>query len=208
MKRATKTLGKHLPPLVLYKDDLLLVGKAMSQDGSEITVTTNQYEYDSIEELLANESDGLDELAIRRHSPYISVDFSSRPGVWVYASSDELAAKGIFADVLSILEPRVRRSHSVVKRIAQIGGWLGAIGGGALVGAGYFKEAAILWLLLPVDLAFSIAKHRSAIYRESRAQKKSFWARNSDQIAVALIAAFAGAGITLLLTRLLGNGGS
>ncbi len=206
MKRAKKTLGKHLPPVLFYKDDLILLTEALCQNGGEIKIKTDEYEYDDIDELFANEADNLTGLSISRQSPYVSVDFDNRLGLWLYAGDDDLMAKGIFADALSILEPRARSLHVVVKRIAQIAGWGGALGGGVLVGAGYYKEGLILFLLFLVDLLFSLSKHRSIVNRQLRAHKKSFWQRNSDQIIVALIGAFAGAVIALTLTHFLNNG--
>jgi hypothetical protein len=205
MKRAKKTLGKHLPPVLFYKDDLILLTEALSHNGGEINIKTDEYEYDDIEELFANEADSLTGLSMSRRRPYVSVDFDNRLGLWLYAD-DDLMAKGIFADALSILEPRARLFHVVLKRILQIGAWGGALGGGILIGAGHFKEGMILFLMPFVDLLFSLSKHRSIVNRQFRAHKKSFWQRNSDQIVVALIGAFAGAVIALSLTHFLSNG--
>lgn len=206
MKRASKTLGKHLPPVVLYKEDLVSIAESLTQSDGIIEIRTNDYEYENIDQLIDNVADDFSGLSIKRRNPYISVDIDSRSGVWVYASSDDLTSKGIFSDIVSILEPRVRRTNVVVGRVAKVAGWLGALGGGMLFGAGQYREALILFLLLPVDFMFMMAKHRSIINREHRANKKSFWARNADQIVVAIIGAFAGAVITILLMNIISNG--
>ncbi|MDO3381520.1 hypothetical protein [Gilvimarinus algae] len=206
MKRAKKTLEKHFPPVLFYKDDLMLLTEALSQNGGEINIKTDEYEYDDIGELFANEADSLTGLSMSRRSPYVSVEFDGRLGLWLYAGDDDLMAKGIFADALSILKPRARLFHVVLKRILQIGAWGGALGGGILIGAGHFKEGMILFLLPFFDLLFSLSKHRSIVNRQLRAHKKSFWQRNSDQIVVALIGAVAGAIIVLSLTHFLSNG--
>lgn len=208
MKRAKKTLAKHLPPVLFYKDDLILLTEALSQKEGEIKIKTDEYEYDDIEELFSNEADSLTGLSISRQSPYVSVVFDKRLGVQLYAGDDDLMAKGIFADALSILEPKARFAHVVVKRIAQIVGWGGALGGGALIGAGYFKEGMFLFLLFFFEILFSLSKNRSIVNRQLRAQKTSFWQRNSDQIVVAIIGAFAGAVIALTLTHFFNNGSS
>ena len=206
MKRASKTSGKLLPPVVLHKEDLASIAESLAQSNGLIEITTNDYEYESIDELVDNVADNLRGLSIKRTSPYISVDLDRWPGVWVYASSDDLVSKGIFSELLSILEPRVRRTYVVVSKIAKVAGWLGALGGGMLFGTGQYREALILLLLLPVEFIFMLVKHRNIINRSRRANKMSFWARNSDQVIVAIIGAFAGAIITIFLMSVISNG--
>lgn len=210
MKRAKKHLGEHLAPVIVYREDIELLVDKLSQkvgeNDGEVTLKTDEYEYENIEELLQNEADNLTGLSISRRKPYVSVYFDGRMGLWLYAEDDSLIAKGIFAEMTSVLKPNARKMHVAIKWISRVASWLGAIAGGVLIGAGNFKEAAFLFLLPIVSILFETSKHRSIIYRYSRAQKMSFWKRNSDQIVVALIGAFAGAAIAIAFTYLLSNG--
>jgi hypothetical protein len=114
-----------------------------------------------------------------------------------------LLSKAIFFELQSLLESKRRRSHLVVAKLTKIMGWLGALGGGAFATVGNWTAAFLFWMLIPLDIIFSFAKHRSSISKELLAQRKSFWQRNSDQIVVALIGAIAGAVIAFIITMLL-----
>lgn len=205
MKRLNTSLGIHLPPVTLFREDIATIAETLTQNDGKLFLKTEKYEYDSLDELLSNQEDTLFKLSLRRDQPHISVDFDGSIGVWIYASNDDLFSKAIFFELKSLLESKRRGSHFVVAKITKVMGWLGALGGGAFAVAGDWTSAALLWMLIPLDIIFSFAKHRSGISTELMAQRKTFWQRNSDHIVVALIGAIAGAVITFIITALLPN---
>jgi hypothetical protein len=203
MKRLNTSLVIHLPPVSLFREDIVKIAETLTQNDGKLRLKTEKFEYDSLEELFSNQEDTLFKLSLARDEPHISVEFDGSIGVLIYSSRDDLLSKAIFFELQSLLEAKRRWSHLAVAKITKISGWLGALGGGAFATVGNWTAATLFWMLIPLDIIFSFAKHRSAISREPLAQRKGFWRRNSDQIVVALIATIAGAVITLIITPLL-----
>lgn len=206
MKRTSTHLGKHIPPVNLYREDLSAIAEALTQDNGKLGIRTDEFEYDSIDELVSNSEDSLDGLSLKREIPYVSVDFDSRGGVWLYSEKNSLIARGIFAEIQEILESNRRFSYFVLRRFVEGSSWLGAAGLGAFAAVGYWREVTLSVLLLLINIAFLFVKPRSIISRDLRAQTKNFWQRNSDQIVVALIAAVTGSIVTLAATALFSGG--
>lgn len=206
MKRSNTHLGKHIPPVCLYQEDLSAISAALAQDDGKLAIETDEFEYDSLDELLSNLGDPLNGLSLKRKAPYISVDFDSRGGVWLYASNDDLVSRGIFAEIQELLVSKRRQSYFMLRRIVDASSWVGAAGIGAFLVAGHWREAMLSSLLPLLSIAFIFVKPRSIINRTSRAQRKNFWQRNSDQIVVALISAVAGSILTLAATALFPGG--
>ena len=202
MKRLNTSLGIHLPPVTLFREDIVKIAETLTQNDGKLRLRTENFEYDSLEELFSNQEDSLFKLSLGRDDPHISVDFDGSIGVWIYTSRDDMLSKAIFFELQSLLESKRRTSHLVVAKFTKIMGWLGALGGGAFATVGNWTAASLFWMLIPLDIIFSFAKHRSSISKELMAQRKSFWQRNSDQVVVAIIGAIAGAVITLIITAL------
>ncbi|PKO36653.1 MAG: hypothetical protein CVU33_17345 [Betaproteobacteria bacterium HGW-Betaproteobacteria-6] len=206
MKRSNTHLGKHIPPVCLYQEDLSAISAALAQDDGKLAIETDEFEYDSLDELLSNLGDSLNGLSLKRKAPYISVDFDSRGGVWLYASNDDLVSRGIFAEIQELLVSKRRQSYFMLRRFVDASSWVGAAGIGAFLVAGHWREAMLSSLLPLLSIAFIFVKPRSIVNRTSRAQRKNFWQRNSDQIVVALISAVAGSILTLAATALFPGG--
>ncbi|MBS1138845.1 MAG: hypothetical protein H6R13_298 [Proteobacteria bacterium] len=206
MKRSNTHLGKHIPPVCLYQEELSAISVALAQDSGKLRIKTDEFEYDSLDELFSNFGDSLNGLSLKREAPYISVDFDSRGGVWLYASHDDLISRGVFAQIQELLESKRRHSYFILRRFVELSGWIGTAGIGAFLAAGHWREALLSSFLPLLSIAFIFIKPRSILNRTSRAQTKNFWQRNSDQIVVALISAVAGSILTLVATALVPGG--
>jgi hypothetical protein len=200
MKRIENHLGKHIPPVCLYREELLAIAAALTRDNGKLIVKTKEFEYESIDELVSNNEDTLDDLTLRRDKPYISVNFQGRGGVWLYAENESLTSRGIFSEIQEILHSKRRQSYFLLRRFINASGWFGSAGIGAFGVIGYWREALLCLLLVAISMGFIFIKPRSIVNRDSRSQKKNFLQRNSDQIVVALISAVVSVILTLVVT--------
>jgi hypothetical protein len=200
MKRLNKSLSTHLPPVSLFREDVVAITEALKQNDGKLRLKTEKFEYDSLEELFSNTEDPLIKLSLARDEPHISVDFDGSMGVWIYSRKDDLLSKAIFFELQSLLDSKRKWSHLALSKLLKICGWLGALGGGAFAVVGNWTAVLLCCMFFPLEIIFSFAKHRSSISRDSLAEQKNFWQRNSDQIFIALLGAMAGGLITLVIT--------
>lgn len=200
MKRLNKSLTTYLPPVSVFREDIIAIAEALKQNDGKLRLKTEKFEYDSLDELLANSEDPLFKMSLARDEPHISVDFDGFKGVWLYSRNDDLLSKAIFFELQSLLESKRKWSHLVLTNFLKICGWLAPLGGGALAVIGNWTAALICFMFVPLEIIFSFAKHKSTISRDLRVEQKNFWQRNSDQIFIALVGALAGGLITLAIT--------
>lgn len=186
MKRIDGSLGKHLDAVHLSRQDLEHVESLLRKVATRVTYRHNDFEFDNIDELANCESGILSKLEVRSRNPDISVDFGNR-NVWLYTSSNDLAARGVYAELRHFLEDRCIRAVSVRKSVLDTLGMLGVIVGTFALIERQFLEAAMAWAAAPITLGLQLfSPSRSRI--EMSNSQQSFWARNRDNLIIGIVA--------------------
>jgi hypothetical protein len=106
--------------------------------------------------------------------------------VWVYTSSSELPARGVYAELREFLERKSIRSVSIKNNIFDNLSTLAIIVGTFALLEQHFKEAAMAWAIVPIAWGVQLfGPSRSRI--EIANNKLGFWARNRDSIIVGIM---------------------
>jgi len=186
MKRITESsIGKHLDAVRLSRADLEHIESLIRKVAPSIAYRYDDFEFVSIEELAAHSPNVIDRLEVKASKPYLSVEFGRR-SVWVYTSSSNLAARGVYAEIREFLEDRCIRSVGIRKSILDNFGTLGIIVGTFAVMERHFLEAAMAIAIAPITFVVSVfGTSRSQITLSN--QQQGFWARNRDNLIAGII---------------------
>jgi hypothetical protein len=205
MERIKPPLTKSYPPLVLGVADLEALEDVLRTAVKDYAAYSGNYKYTSIAELSAHVGKKrIHNLKFEGSKPYTSLTFAPHDAR-VYVGDDDLVNAGLFQKIDAILTPRVRRFSIIYdpRMLVLIGPAVAGVS--ALVGG---QHRAVLPIVVGVVLAVTIWSGWISIKRHSvidlSASPETFWARNRDQILVAVIAAVVGSVVTLIATRLLG----
>lgn len=186
MKRITESsLGKHLEAVRLSRGDLEHIESLMRKVSPSVTYQYNDFEFESIEELASRCPSVIDSLEVQSVDPYISVKFGMR-SVWIYTSSEQLEARGVYAELREFLEDRCLFFVGIRKGILDNFGFLGIVVGTFALMERHFTEAAMAVAISPITLAVKLfGSSRSQIALSN--QPQGFWIRNRDNLLAGII---------------------
>lgn len=202
MKKIHKPLGEHLRPIKLYYDDILEIYRILKEAGDLIQIKTDEYEIESIEEILSIKKPFITNLSIKLYEPAVSIDFRDS-NIWLYASEDTPVQRGLYEKIKTILVKKQRIFAPLFQ---------------SSIASGLFTGSSTWWLftddykyigilIICLGLLWMYFGHKSQfqfyslIFPVSRTDKPSFLERNKDQLFLALISAIMGGIITLGISK-------
>lgn len=195
----------RFPRTTLYIEDLSDIDAVFRKECARVVITTPGTEWESVDDLarLSNKP-LLHELTFQGHDPYVRLEF--RPFmIEIYLSDKrDTRQRGIESLLRGV----------VTRRASLFGSWQLNLITWALLGLGYLSLLALPrpWGAVALGAASfaaaatAVASFRSALRRYSSihlvlaASRVGFWTRSRDGLLVALIAALAGAAVTLVGT--------
>lgn len=186
MKRHTKSsLGKHLEPVRLSRADLEHIEHLMHKVAPLVTYRRADFEFESIDDLASHSPNVIDRLEVQAVDPSLSVQFG-RLSVWIYTSSANLAARGVYAEIREFLEDRNLQSARIRKGILSSFGALGIFVGTFALMEGQFLEASMAMAIAPITLGVNMfGSSRSQIALSN--QPLGFATRNRDNLIAGII---------------------
>lgn len=208
MEKITKSKSADLKPLVLYFEDVVKICEILSELSAEISIKTENYILENIEELKELGEKVIYHLEISVHNPYVSVDL--RPSsARIYISEDNATQRGILDKIKQHLESKQRKLAWLANNSMLAGATLGASTWFFMFGIlGKDQNFIIYGVLVALLGAFwSFYGHRNQfryftiIFTSSKNDVSNFFTRKKDDIMVALISGAIGALITYLLTK-------
>jgi len=201
MKRINKSLNVDVKPKKLHYEDLKAITDILQEaDPDELTIKTNEYQLDSIEEILALKQDNLVSIELNIRNPYFSIDMSSNK-IRLYASSDTLITKGLILKVKEYLDNlpndyskgyqyifEYTRDISTATLLSLL------VIGKANVNSDNFILFPPFYLLVSIGwfLYHNYFPQNSQPLRISQRVNDNFWSRNKDGIIVGVIIAIIG----------------
>lgn len=197
MKKRDKSIAKHYPPIKLYLDDLEEIEEALKKASDSISFETEEYEFDSIEELKTHyKTAQLYELEVSTRSPYVSLDLD-RKSAFVYAASSEANSAGAFyrlEQIISrrLLKPRWIYSLPLVLVLTSIGTFVQYHFSNRI---NYYVSLsiAILLMIWGIFACYVALRRHSVIVLIHRNSEEPFFQRNKDNLTLAIISALLGA---------------
>jgi hypothetical protein len=201
MERAPKHVTRTFRPLRIYREDVEAIYSTMSEHTAKIELETQGYKITTLSDLGELPEKQTNELRIFCRDPYVNLEVTGSSPPRIYAAADDTTSRGLVDKVSDILKPRQRSWLWTALRSAwfmwlpiNIGSW------GALFAARYEQWAifsacvviAVLgavWIRLVWVWRFS---HYSEVVFLYRRDAPSFFARNRDPLAIAVIGALIG----------------
>ncbi len=194
MKRISQTLTHWSKPVQLYLDDLQRIVEIFGEMSADVSISTEEYQFENIEEDLGNLSQQtINNLRIESFAPHILLELS--PGIiWLYIFNDDAVSRGLFEKVKTVLHTCRRRASFLTNHH-----WLAAVPGGwaivwLVATAGIEKEFSIsTFFVLALSLFwgslgyYARTKQHTIIHLKKRAELPSFWSRNKDSIILIII---------------------
>ncbi|MGJ5632048.1 hypothetical protein [Nostoc sp. CALU 1950] len=113
MKKLPKQISVSLPSVSLYLKDIELIEEIFKSNCKSYTIVTEEYEFESVEELKQLESLDFDEIRFKSQDPRVSLNISSL-STSSFISEDNAISTGILTKIKEILEPRVVPSISEI----------------------------------------------------------------------------------------------
>lgn len=210
MEKLPEPFGWKVPKLLLYRDDVAEVIRVFERTAESVDIEVDNYRLDSPSELEALPVEATSRLTIRSRNPSVSLDLGGLSGRLSAAPSDGAAARGLADEVRSVLLRKRDRLRSAAVMLGYAGPGVAFF---ALLGAilesgerGLNRTAAALFAASFCMSAFTYwavretGKYHVRIILKGRSQAPSFFRRNGDTIAVAVIMAI----IATVLTKVFG----
>ena len=214
MKKKEKSHKVELPQVKLFLEDLEAIEDVFNKDCDKYKIETEDYEYNTIEELKKNERGKLDSIRIFSSKPLIEFSLQKKSAE-IFCGKDDTISIGISSKIEKIIGKRVATSklfssqkipQAIFLMIISISLTLfllyKIIPDFKKISDNYFNEESYFNILnilavALVILAFfqkyvSERKH-SKIYLEYKSHHKNFLTRNKDQIILSIISALLGA---------------
>jgi hypothetical protein len=225
MKKRKKSLRKGLGQVILHLDDIekiISVFKKIpkidhDQSNStipELIITAGDYEIDDPSELRNLSEKHIDrinfEYSDKEH--YFKIDINKNLGADVYSSKDTLLDRGVFNQLVKILESQRIKITIIKDTISKLAMFLllpyfiilliAISTGDRYIYLVSFTILAVSLILMGVYIGSTFYKSRITLEYEQIQQ--SFWARNSDKIWLSVISIIIGGLMTLLIQFLVG----
>lgn len=201
MKPLVNSIGKHLPPLKLYLDDLEYIVQLLESVSSEVTIKTREHELANLSELSTLKKKVLRELHILSKRPWISLDLTTN-SVFLYTEEDLPANVGVFEQIYNRLIKGRTHLLNVVRWCCILLSLLLTVI--ILVDLSFRTFTGKFWLPDPTTLIVTClnlvvlvlffyfnARKRfyTTVIPKHRIDAPSFWENNWEKIAVAVFIA-------------------
>lgn len=212
MELINKSIGKHIKGVKIYAEGLEEIIAVLSKEGGNVEITTDQYKFDDLEELLEKyeKSGNIDEINFQIREPYVSVGFRKNQ-IWLYAADSNALSIGIYEQVDAILKKWTPKT-AVLKNgwylfTAYVFGQAFFYLGDSILNENYFKVSFVLIVILLTAWASYyfitlLSRFKRTVIPNRRSAEKNFFSRNRDKLILIVIAALAGSFFTLLGTYL------
>lgn len=211
MKRVNQSISIEIKPKKFHFEDLKAIVNILQESSpNELTIKTNEYYLDSLDDILELKQDNFSSIELKISDPYVSVDIS-RTRIHLYASSDTLISEGIIAKLKSYIKSLKGDYNSIYQHIFE-----------------YVRDISsallILWVLIdkvgvkveiyklfpPLYILISFGWLIHSFYFPAKAtplsikklQDDDFWSRNKDTLMVGILIAVFGAILTFLLDQM------
>ena len=193
MKRISEPLGKHLDAANLSMHDLEYIESLFKKVAADVKYLYNGFEHNNIADLANHAPNVINKLEICSSEPYISINFGTR-NIWLYTSSRDLVARGVFAELMQFLEGKsintVKIRKTFLESIGIVAVFVGTV---ALIDRQFFEAtlAGVTALIILVVNLFGFSQSRLTLSNN----QQGFWGRNRDNLIIGL---FTSAIITLV----------
>lgn len=191
MKKQKVALNKDYNYLIVFLDDLKEIEELFKKHGSgDIYITTNGYEYESIEELTTHLSQQkIKNIELSVHDPLVYLDIN-RSSNRLYSSANCDSSIAVFHninDILSKCQPKMSWLYNdkLLIFISILGVLLSPFV--AKIPENYISIVSV-WFLLYCYYIFRVIFFRpSKILLINRHTQKNFFQRNKDKLILSLI---------------------
>jgi len=218
MEKKIPSRTEKLRPVKLYLDDLEQIVSILKVESNEVKIETDEYKYESLEELVGNRKETIYELKLGSgRSVWSPVKLSlDKYFVELFISEDEPRLRGLFEKIKEILVKRERVYRRLVSPIFSL---IFSVFSLTIIIVNKFlyplpliilpflyfiiiPSATTISLIIVVWLNMEKGKY-SIIVLKHRSDQVSFWKRNKDQVLLLIIGTVIGAVITVLGTIIL-----
>lgn len=208
MEPIDQSISQDHLPLKLFLDDLERIEQILKDSCSSATFETEGFRFGSLEELTSKiKKSRLETLHIKVNSPYVTIELTKN---WarLYVGSSKDQSAGIFFKIEQILSARVRPLKWLYSYI-----FVSVLTVGCLFLSNIIPLKTDIRIVLSLYLillawllwvAYIRLRHHSTIVLKRKEEQGSFIERNKDNLAVAVIAAIAGAFLAIIGTILVG----
>jgi len=202
MKRKLNDASKDHSSAALYRSDLEEIIGIFKGSCSEFSISDDDWEYDSIEELEAKRGSTIKKLTITSDSPKLSVSIGR--GNTRISRGGSVIILGPYTQLQQLI--KARRRHLLYIFLHPI--TVIAISGGILFLAGQYgknwPKAIALIIALPIAIyilmmLMNLSGSFTKIILVQPHQQTSFWAANKDKIFLMILGAVIGGVLTKLI---------
>lgn len=213
MKKKTNSITKTIIAPKVYLEDVEEIINILSKvtKASDIKISTEEYDFEDLEDLKHSESKRLKKLEIQSSNPYCRISLSPISG-WINASSETTDEVYLVTQIGELLKKSERMSIGafllfysniyikIFMYIVVIGLFLIGIIPKQKNDLFVFFAFIGYFLTFIMDKVGQSMSEKGSIYLEYRSNFKNFWVRKKDDLVVGVIVGT----ITLLLGLLLG----
>jgi hypothetical protein len=207
MQKVRQSLGEHLPPVKIYKEEVEDIYTILNEVSNEVSIEADGFIFENINELFTHKKSRINSLKMSITKPSFLIEFEPRR-IWIFASDNTSVQVGLYEQIKSIVKKHKNWSFWLITNPVIAGLWTG-FGSYPLIL--FFKTHETEYLIASF-LIYSIAvfwwlyedKIRSKRYSQilliaREKDKTSFVKRNIDSIIIALITVIASGIVSYIL---------
>ncbi len=198
MKKLEKSLGEHLPPVKIYREDIEDIYNVFKEVSSEIEIKADGFMFENLDELFSHPRDKIKSLNLLIRNPYVSIDFKPSE-IFLFSMDDTSVQVGLYEKIKSIVKKRRNWAFSLITSylswfiagvsITEAAVYLKRNGLQYLTEWAFIFRAFILmiclaWLFYGFKIEF---KKHSQIFLRYKKSETSFLKRNTDTIIISTI---------------------
>lgn len=211
MKRVNKSISIEIKPKKFHFEDLKAIVNILKESSAkELTIKTNEYYLDSLDDILELKQDNFSSLELKISDPYVSVDIN-RKRIRLYASDDTLISEGIISKLQSYIKALKGDYNSIYQHIFE---YVRDISSALIISwvlidkLGVKVEIYKLFPLLYVLISFSWFMHslyfpaKEIPLTIKKLQDDNFWSKNKDTLLVGILVAVFGVILTFVLDQI------
>lgn len=210
MKRVNQSISIEIKPKKFHFEDLKAIVNILQESSAkELTIKTNEYYLDSLDDILELKQDNFSSIELKISDPYVSVDIN-RKRIRLYASDDTLISEGIISKLKSYFKVLKGDYNSIFQHIFE---YVRDISSALLISLVLIDKSGLkveiyqlfpaLYILISFGwLMYGFSFPAKAIpLNIKKLQDDSFWSRNKDMILVGVLVAVFGAILTFVLDQ-------
>lgn len=209
MQRVKKSLGEHLPPVKIYREDIEEIFAILKDESDEFSLKADGYIFESLDELFTYKKDQINSLEMQIRNPYTSIHFSPNQ-IWLYADDNSSLQIGLYEQIKQIVTKRKNWPFILVTSPYLIGLW-GGLGLQPIIFYNktddfsyYLAASAIIYLTTILwwryNSKIKYKQHSQVILSYKKDKNISFIKRNKDNLIIATLGII-GSGILSYLIK-------